>query len=161
MRSARQSHVRVCKYMISPLLSRLNRSVAGWSWTPHTETEMESDRTGVMRSGEGSDDAWNALDDNKNIMIEVMIHGWWQMPQCSLISQITITVLYTYVHLHTEKKGRMQVVSNFQSCKGRRQQGHLYIYSLMFKNLGSERFFLKEKKLTLWLALIQMLKMGQ
>ncbi|KAL1263135.1 hypothetical protein QQF64_005874 [Cirrhinus molitorella] len=57
MRSARQSHVRVCKYTISPLLSRLNRSVERWSWPPHAETEMESDRTGVMRSGERSDDA--------------------------------------------------------------------------------------------------------
>jgi len=43
--------------MISPLLSRLNRSVEEWSGTPHTETEMESDRTGVTGSGEGSDDA--------------------------------------------------------------------------------------------------------
>lgn len=75
VRSSRRSLVRVCKYMNSRLPSRLNRSVGRWSRPSHINTEMQLDRTEVMRRGEKCDDAWMALDDNNSIMIEEMIHN--------------------------------------------------------------------------------------
>ncbi len=43
------------------------------------------------------------------------------MPQCSLIRQITITALYTDVHLHTENKGGCKLMSNFHLEEWQRQ----------------------------------------